>query len=106
MQCSRETALAWAVSAKNSLQNVYGYSPNQLVLGRNVNLPSVVEDLPPAFDHPEKSDLVRENLNAMHKARQSYVKSESSEKIQRALKHNIRTYSEEVFEPGQKVYYI
>ena len=105
MKCSRETALAWAVSAKNSLQNVHGFSPNQLVLGQNVSLPSVIEDQPPAFDQPEKSDLVRENLNAMHKARQSYVKSEASEKIRRALKHNIRTYSEETFQPGERVYY-
>ena len=104
-KCSKETALAWAVSAKNSLQNVYGYSPNQLVLGQNVTLPSVVEDQPPALDQPEKSQLVRENLNAMHKARQSYVKSEASEKIRRALKHNIRTYSEETFHPGEKVFY-
>ena len=29
-----EVALAWAVSAKNLLQDVYGYSPNQLVLAR------------------------------------------------------------------------
>ena len=36
--CSLERALAWAVSAKNALQNTYGYSPNQLVFGSNVNL--------------------------------------------------------------------
>ena len=30
-KCSMEVALAWAVSAKNSLQNLYGYSPNQFL---------------------------------------------------------------------------
>lgn len=40
-KCSLKTALAWAVSAKNSLQNCFGFSPNQLVLSRNITLPSV-----------------------------------------------------------------
>ena len=35
--CDPETALAWAVSAKNALQNHGGFSPNQLVFGHNVN---------------------------------------------------------------------
>ena len=30
LKCSTQVALAWSVAAKNSLQNVYGYSPNQL----------------------------------------------------------------------------
>ena len=104
-KCSIETALAWAVCAKNCLQNVNGYSPNQLVLGRNVNLPSVAHDKLPALEHPTHSDMVRENLNTMHKARENFIKSEASEKIKRALKHNVRTYSEVSFSPGEEVYY-
>ena len=46
--CSVELALAWAVSAKNSLSNVFGYSPNQLVFGKSPNLPGVLTDEPPA----------------------------------------------------------
>ena len=37
-----EVALAWAVNAKYSMQNHNGFSPIQLVLGTNPNLPSVV----------------------------------------------------------------
>ena len=40
--CSLEVALAWCISAKNSLLNSYGYSPNQLVFGYNPNFPSVM----------------------------------------------------------------
>jgi len=69
--CSLEMALAWAVSAKNALQNVHGYSPNQLVFGRNVNLPTVISSELPALDTKCSSDLVRENLDAMHKAREN-----------------------------------
>ena len=51
------------------------------------------------------SDVIRHNLNSMHKARQSFIEAEASEKIQRALKYKIRTYSETVFEKGEKVFY-
>ena len=41
-KCKLQVALAWAVNAKNSLQNVYGFSPSQLVFGYNPNLPSTI----------------------------------------------------------------
>ena len=105
VQCNMETALAWAVCAKNMLQNASGYSPNQLVFGSNVKLPSIESDEPPAVNSMTSSDLVRKNLNAMHKARENFVKSESSDRIRRALKYNVRTYAELDFQPGEKVYY-
>ena len=33
--------LSWSVKAKNSLANVHGISPFQLVLGKNSQIPSV-----------------------------------------------------------------
>ena len=105
VKCSFETALAWAVSAKNALQNMYGFSPNQLVFGCNVNLPSVFSSQLPALDPVCSSDLVCKNLNAMHRARENFVKAESSECITKALPHQVRTYSEEEFTNGDKVYY-
>ena len=38
------TALDWALMAKNSIFSVHGYSPHQLVLGQNPNLPSILVD--------------------------------------------------------------
>lgn len=38
-KCSIETALAWAVSARNALHNNNGFSPNQLVFSFNPGLP-------------------------------------------------------------------
>ena len=35
VRCTWEVSLAWPVSAKNSLQMSGGYSPYQLVLGKN-----------------------------------------------------------------------
>ena len=104
-KCDRETALAWSVSASNALQNVTGFAPNQLVLGANINLPSVITDQPPALEPTTSSELIRKKLAVLHNARQNFIKAESSEKIKRALSHQVRTYSEEWYEPGEKVYY-
>ena len=49
-ECDLDVALTWACHAKNSLEMVHGYSPYQLVIGRNPNLPSVPVDRPPALE--------------------------------------------------------
>ena len=56
-KCDMETALAWAVSAKNALQNHGGYFPNQLIFGTNRNLPSVITDLAPALESFTSSNI-------------------------------------------------
>ena len=48
VKCSLDVALAWCLSAKNSLLNSHGYSPNQLVFGYNPNFPSVLNNQLPA----------------------------------------------------------
>ena len=105
VKCSLETALAWAVAAKNGLQNHGGYSPNQLVIGYNVNIPSVLTDKLPALTTNTQSDMLREKLNALHAARQNFCKAEASNKIKVALRHQIRTYADQVYEQGDQVYY-
>ena len=104
-KCSVELALAWTISARNALTNNHGFSPNQLVFGQNPNFPSVFIDKIPATNVNCPSELVRRNLNAMHTARQEFVKSESSEKIRRALRHNVRSSDSESIEIGQSVFY-
>ena len=71
--CSVENALVWAVSAKNFLNNNLGYSPNQLVLGRNPNLPSLLTAKPLALCTP--SELIAEHLNALHVARKAFIQT-------------------------------
>ena len=57
-KCPLEIALAWAMNAKNYLHNVHGYSPNQLVFGRNPNLPSVINDKPTALEGTTSSEVL------------------------------------------------
>ena len=103
--CSVEVALCWSVNAKNSLQNVHGFSPYQLVFGRNPNLPSALSDKLPALEGVTSSQLVAEQLNALHKARQEFIQLESSEKLRRALRSKTRTHNNTRYMQGDTVYY-
>ena len=100
-----EVALAWAINAKNSLQNVYGFTPAQLVFGRNPNLPSVLTDKLPALEGKTTSETVANHLIAKHQARKAFIESEASEKVRRALRHNIRESTTLNYKQGDKVFY-
>lgn len=103
--CSIKLAVHWAVAAKNSLSNVYGFSPNQLVFGRNPNFPSTYHNKLPAQDSVCHSEYITANLVALHKAREVFIRQESCEKLRRALSKQTRTYSDIVFSIGDYVYY-
>ena len=61
--------------------------------------------MPPALVSTTSSDVIRNNLNAIQTARGNFIKAESSEKIRRTLSHNVRIFDEEIYEPGEKVFY-
>ena len=103
--CSSEPALTWALNAKNSLQNVAGFSPFPLVLGKNPKLPYTLSDELPALTTKPTSQAILENLTAIHNARPAFIASENDERIKRALAHNIRTTSEAKYITGDKVLY-
>ena len=104
-KCTLETAVAWAVSAKNLLSGHQGYSPNMLVFGKNTNFPNVLINELPAMETKISSMTVENNLNAMNNARKAFIEAESSEKIKRALKHKVRSCNDAIFDHGDKVYY-
>ena len=104
-KCSWEVALCWAISAKNSMQMYGGFSANQLTMGRNPTLPNVIDDKLPALEETAVSRTVADHVNAMHSARQAFAKCESSNKIRRALRCQVRTCNDEYYQNGEKVMY-
>ena len=103
--CGIDIAIAWSVTTKNSLQNIHGFSPYHLATGRNPTLPVMVDNKPPALTQDSENELIRNNLQALHKAREAFIKSESSENNSHALKHNIRTHNDVKYYTGDKVYF-
>ena len=99
-----EMALLWALNAKNSLENCYGFSPFQLHIGKNPVLSSVTRDGPPSFETITKSKSFAEHLNAMHCAREEFVKLESDVSLKKALKSRAYSKGEDIIE-GDWIYY-
>ena len=104
-KCAPEIALAWSLSAKNALKNVYGFSPNQLVFGHNPNLPSVTNSELPALSGVTPSELIATHLNTMHAARKAFVECEASDKLRRALLSKTRTATVKDYHNGTSVLY-
>ena len=103
--CDVETALAWAVSARNALVNNSGFSPNQLVFGFNPAIPDVFNSRLPALEPVTASDMVRKILQAQLVAREGFIKFEADDKVKRALRSNIRSTNAEDIERDDEVYY-
>ena len=103
--CSWETALSWAVCAKNQLINVQGFSPAQLVLGQNGNFPSVINSRLPGLEEVPESSAAALHIASMHLARQAFMEVESCQKIKRALKKQLRLPSQSSYQIGDCVYY-
>ena len=98
-------ALNWAIHAKNSLANVHGFTPYQLAIGYTSSLLSILINKPPVFEDISASEILGNNLNAMAAARRAFIESENSEKLRRAMCHNIRSCIRNKFVTGDVVYY-
>ena len=88
-----EVALAWAVNAKNCLQMFGGFSPYQLVYGRNPRLPGVLYDELPALEGTTSSEIIARHSNACHAAMRAFVAS-SIRKGQKSTKGTGQIFTE------------
>ena len=103
--CDVPTALAWAVSARNSYYNFGGFSPNQLVFGKNPAMPDIFNSKLPGLNRLTSSEIVRRNLEAKKKANEEFIKFTDCEKFKKAMSNNVRDTSIEKIEIGDEVYY-
>ena len=105
---SLDDAARWACSAKNSLSNVEGFSPCQLVFGVNPNLPSVLTSKLPALDdcYGSYGERLRMSLDVMEDARKAYIQAESSVKLKKAVMKQTRTHLPAgIYQLGDKVFF-
>ncbi|XP_063688395.1 uncharacterized protein LOC134821623 [Bolinopsis microptera] len=93
-KCSVEVALAWACHAKNTLANVNGFSPYQLIFGKNPSLTSIDDPYasPTIVEDESPSETVAKNISAIYSARKRMMESEASEMIRRAIRSKLEKY--------------
>ncbi len=77
--CNWGLALSWALSAKNALCNIHGFSAYQLVYGRNPNLPSNLTNNPPALEGITSSAIVGNHIRVLHSAKKAFTEAECDE---------------------------
>ena len=71
----------------------------------NPRLPNILSNRPPELEGLSESKILASNSRSMHEARKGFITSQSSEKISRALRHNLRSYKDAIFTTGDDVYY-
>ena len=101
-------ALRWVVCARNCLVNNGGFSPNQLVFGKKPLLPNLMGEessSPASREKGMEESIVRDTLNAMHKAREVFIKNEACNKLRIALNKNVREHKLEEAVVGDEVFY-
>ena len=86
-----EVLLAWANMAKNSMQMVYGCSPNQLVFGVNPKLPNILTKGIPALQGRTFSETLATHLDTLSAAKKAFMESENSSRLRKALRSKICT---------------
>ena len=99
-----EVALAWFITAVNSLENHKGFSPAQLVFGKNPTHPTLMAAGPSGMEEVEVSANLASHIHAMQAARKAYIKCESDRVLAEALRRRVYLGAGEI-RPGMWVYY-
>lgn len=99
-------ALKWTVAAKNNLMLKDGISPNQLIFGKNTFSSNFVgETKYTTLQYDNTADMLRDNLNAMERARSIHMEQEADKRLRLALSKPIRDHKIEDAVTGEKVLY-
>lgn len=107
-KCNLNIAVSWATNAKNSLNNVWGFSPHQLVFGQNPKIPSLLNEevkLSMLNEHTV-SKIVADHLTALTTARKKFVELENSNRLKRALQDRVYEAAADMkYVSGDRVYF-
>ena len=97
-------ALQPAIFAKNIMINSTGYSPYQLVYGKNPRIPGAIDNSPPAQDGMTSSALIQKRLTGIFDARKALAKADNKARLKLA-ERSVRAPKLEKYEMGDQVYY-
>ena len=100
----REEALRQAVYTKNMMLNVHGFSPAQILTGKQPRMPGATADnAPPADESVVDSRAVEKSINLIQDARQAWAKTDNSNRLKRAMR--VQPSNLEKYETGENVHY-
>ena len=100
---SLEEALSHAVEAKNLIINRTGFSPRQLMFGKQGVVPGISDGNPASMEVVTESESFRKELINRQKAEELYRKIDISERLQKCLAQKTYGYSDNKYYEGDKV---
>ena len=100
----KETLLQWAVFVKNSTTTTTGWSPYQIVFGRNPKVPDNMNSNIAGLREEVVSKEMLENLNSLEQARVEFNRALCDARLKKMLKSKVRR-NQTVFEAGHKVFW-
>ena len=102
---SIEDAVSNAVYSHNLQINRRGFSPNQLVSGKQNDVPGISESTPTSLEPVVESDTFRKEFLNRQKAEETYRQIDSNERIQQLMSSQISAYVDSHFDEGNSVYF-
>ena len=103
-EMDKRLILSSCMFAKNTLSMNNGFSPTQLVTGKNPTLPSVLLDDPPAMEGSTMNNDFATRMNAIFSTRNLFLQADSSARIKRALLKKIQIKND-IYYMGDRVFF-
>ena len=100
----KELLLQWAVMIKNSQPTARGWSPFQVVYGKNPVLPNLMDSPISAMREEVTSEALMQNMNALAKARVKFNEQLCDSRAAKMIKSKLRR-NQTVFRPGDHIFW-
>ena len=103
---SLEDALDIALQVKNNeIHSTLGYSPNQLVYGEGSAVIGITDGDIATDENITQSEALFKHMKRRMEAQETFRKHDSDQRIKKALKSKIPAYNNEVYVPGEYVWF-
>ena len=100
---SLEEAVSHAVNSKNMQITRKGFSPRQLMFGKQGVVPGITDGNPATMEPVTESDSFRRGFVNRQIAEELYKKVDANERLQKALAQNAQGYSDHKYYEGDDV---
>ena len=100
-----DEAVSHAVNAKNLQINKTGFSPRQLMYGKQGVIPGITDGNPSSMEPITESESFRRELIKRQRAEDLFRKIDANERIQKALVQRVQGYSDNKYSEGDLVYF-
>ena len=98
-----DEAVSHAGEAKNLLINKTGFSPRQLMFGKQGVVPGITDGNPASMEMVVESDTFRKELINRQRSEELFRRIDCNERLQKCLAQRTNGYADNVYSEGEEV---